>query len=277
MKLLSYSHAGKPGFGIVKGQGIVALAERTGQPSLKQVLNRIGSLGTYESETLDLRLDEVTFAPPIPNPDKILCVGLNYLKHMEETGRDRPKHPMLFTRFANTQVGHGQPMVRPRVSEQLDYEGELALVIGRKGRHISESDALSHVAGYSCYNDGSVRDWQFHTAQFTPGKNFPATGGFGPWLVSPDEVPGIARATLTTRLNGEEVQRSTTDDLIFGIPALISYISEFTELVPGDVIITGTPSGVGAYRKPPLWLKPGDTVEVEIEGIGILRNPVAAE
>src|SRR5579864_4367907 len=184
---------------------------------------------------------------------------------------------MLFTRFANTQVGHGQPLVRPRVSEKLDFEGELAFIIGKKGRHISEADALSCVAGYACFNDGSVRDWQLHTSQFTPGKNFPGTGGFGPWLVSPDEVPGIARATLTTRLNGEEVQRSSTDDLIFGVPALISYISEFTELVPGDVIITGTPSGVGAFRKPPLWMKPGDVVEVEIEGIGVLKNPLAAE
>ena len=277
MKLISYFHAGKPGFGIVKGQGIVALAERTGQPSLKRALDRMGSLSAHANETPDLRLDEITYAPPIPRPDKILCVGLNYLKHMAETGRDRPHRPMLFTRFANTQVGHGQPLLRPRVSEKLDFEGELAFVIGKKGRHIAETDALSHVAGYACYNDGSVRDWQVHTPQFTPGKNFPSTGGFGPWLVTPDEVPGIAHATLITRLNGQEVQRSSTDDLIFGIPALIAYISEFTELVQGDVVITGTPSGVGGFRKPPLWMKPGDVVEVEIEGIGVLRNPVAAE
>jgi 2-keto-4-pentenoate hydratase/2-oxohepta-3-ene-1,7-dioic acid hydratase in catechol pathway len=277
MKLTSYVHAGKSGFGIVKGQEIVALGARTGQPSLKHVLDRVDSLCTYANEAPDLRLDEITYAPPIPKPDKILCVGLNYLKHMAETGRDRPQRPMLFTRFANTQVGHGQPLLRPRVSEKLDFEGELAFVIGKKGRHIAETDALSHVAGYACYNDGSVRDWQVHTPQFTPGKNFPSTGGFGPWLVTPDEVPGIAHATLITRLNGQEVQRSSTDDMIFGVPALIAYISEFTELVQGDVVITGTPSGVGAFRKPPLWMKPGDVVEVEIEGIGVLRNPVAAE
>ena len=277
MKLISYLHKGQPGFGIVKGQGIIALGPQSGEPSLKHVLDRIDTLKAYPNEPPTLRLDEVTYAPPIPNPDKIICVGLNYLKHMEETGRERPKRPMLFTRFANTEVAHGQPMTRPRNSEQLDYEGELAVVIGRKARHISEADALSHVAGYSCFNDGSVRDWQSHTSQFTPGKNFPGTGGFGPWLVTPDEVPGIARTTLVTRLNGEEVQRTSTDDLIFGIPALIAYCSEFTELVPGDVIITGTPSGVGAFRKPPLWMKPGDVVEVEIEGIGVLRNPIVAE
>jgi 2-keto-4-pentenoate hydratase/2-oxohepta-3-ene-1,7-dioic acid hydratase in catechol pathway len=277
MKLISYLHEGKPGFGIVKGQGIIALAGRTGQPSLKHALDRMGLLSAYANEPPDLRLDEITYEPPIPKPDKIFCIGVNYKKHLEETGREQPKHPMIFTRFANTQVAHGQPMIRPRVSEQLDFEGELAFVIGKKGRHITEAEALSHVAGYACYNDGSVRDWQRHTSQFTPGKNFSGTGGFGPWLVTPDEVPGIARATLTTRLNGQEVQRSSTDDLIFGIPALIAYISDFTELVPGDVVITGTPSGVGAFRTPPLWMKPGDVVEVEIEGIGVLRNPVAAE
>jgi len=277
MKLISYLNAGKSGFGIVKGQGIIALAARTGEASLKDALSRMDSLRAYANEPPDLRLDEITYAPPIPKPDKILCIGINYQKHLEETGRERPKKPMIFTRFANTLVGHGQPMICPRASVQLDYEGELAFVIGKKCRHISEADALSCVAGYACFNDGSVRDWQLHTSQFTPGKNFPGTGGFGPWLVTPDEVPGFARATLTTRLNGEEVQRSSTDDLIFGVPALISYISEFTELVPGDVVITGTPSGVGAFRKPPLWLKPGDVVEVEIEGIGVLKNPLAAE
>lgn len=277
MKLISYVHGGKPGFGIVKGQGIVALGARTGQPSLKDALDRMDSLRTHANDAPDLRLDEVTYAPPISKPDKILCVGLNYQKHMEETGQKRPSRPMIFTRFANTEVGNGQPMIVPRASIQLDYEGELAFVIGRKGRHISEADALAHVAGYSCFNDGSVRDWQFHTPQFTTGKNFIGTGGFGPWLVTPDEVPGIARATLATRLNGREVQHSSTDDMIFGVPALIAYISEFTELVPGDVVITGTPSGVGVARKPQLWLKPGDIVEVEIEGIGVLRNPVVAE
>jgi 2-keto-4-pentenoate hydratase/2-oxohepta-3-ene-1,7-dioic acid hydratase in catechol pathway len=213
----------------------------------------------------------------IPNPDKILCVGINYVDHQRETGRDKTEYPVLFTRFANTQVGHRQPLIRPRASEKFDFEGELAVVIGRSGRHIPESDALSYIAGYACYNDGSVRDWQRHTTQFTPGKNFVGTGAFGPWLVTADEATGVADAAISTRLDGEEVQRARTSELVFGIRELIHYISTFTELAPGDVISTGTPGGVGAARKPPLWMKPGDMVEVEIEGIGVLRNTVAAE
>jgi 2-keto-4-pentenoate hydratase/2-oxohepta-3-ene-1,7-dioic acid hydratase in catechol pathway len=277
VKLISYVHAGKPGFGIVKEQGVIALGARTRQPSLKHVLDRMDTLRSYADESPDLRLDEVTYAPAIPNPDKIFCVGINYLHHQQETGHAKPEHPLIFTRFANSQVGHEQPIIRPRVSEQLDFEGELAVVIGRVGRHISEADALSFIAGYAAYNDGSIRDWQRHSTQFTPGKNFVGTGAFGPWLVTPDEVPGVLRTTLVTRLNGQEVQRATTDDLIFGIPALIAYCSTFTELVPGDTIITGTPGGVGGFRDPPLWMKPGDLVEVEIEGIGVLRNRVRDE
>jgi 2-keto-4-pentenoate hydratase/2-oxohepta-3-ene-1,7-dioic acid hydratase in catechol pathway len=213
----------------------------------------------------------------IPNPDKILCVGINYVDHQAETGQAKPERPVIFTRFANSQVGHGQPMIRPRVSEKFDFEGELAVVIGRPGRHIIESEALSYVIGYACYNDGSVRDWQRHTTQFTPGKNFIGTGAFGPWLVTADEATGIANASISTRLNGEEVQQARTSEMVFSIPELIAYISTFTELVPGDVISTGTPGGVGAARKPPLWMKPGDVVEVAIEGIGVLRNSVMAE
>jgi 2-keto-4-pentenoate hydratase/2-oxohepta-3-ene-1,7-dioic acid hydratase in catechol pathway len=224
-----------------------------------------------------VKWDEVVFEPVIPNPDKILCVGINYVNHQAETGQPKPERPVIFTRFANSQVGHSRPMVRPRASEKFDFEGELAVVIGRAGRHIPESDALSHVAGYACYNDGSVRDWQRHTTQFTPGKNFVGTGAFGPWLVTSDEAKGILNSTIETRLNGQQVQRASIADLVFGIPELIHYISTFTELVPGDVISTGTPGGVGAARKPPLWMKPGDMVEVEIEGIGVLMNPITAE
>lgn len=277
MKLISYIHRGQPGFGIVKEQGIIALGPQTREPSLKHVLERIDTLRAYAGEEPGLRLDEVTYSPVVPNPDKILCVGINYRHHQQETGQKPPERPLIFTRFANSQVGHEQPIIRPRVSEQLDFEGELAVVIGRAGRYISEADALSFVAGYAAYNDGSVRDWQRHSSQFIPGKNFIGTGAFGPWLVTPDGVPGILHASLVTRLNGQEVQRATTDDLIFGVPALIAYCSTFTELVPGDTIITGTPGGVGAFRNPPLWMKPGDVVEVEIEGIGVLRNPVVAE
>jgi len=224
-----------------------------------------------------LAMEDVTFLPPIPDPDKIICIGLNYLTHILEGGRPKPEKPTIFTRWSNTQVGHGQPLVRPLASETLDFEGELAVVIGRSCRHVSRADASGVVAGYSCYNDGSVREWQRHTSQFTPGKNFPGTGGFGPWIVTAEEAGSIARASLVTRLNGAEVQRATIDDLVFDVPALIEYCSAFTRLEPGDVIITGTTGGVGAYRSPPLWLKPGDVVEVEVTSIGVLRNPVVLE
>jgi 2-keto-4-pentenoate hydratase/2-oxohepta-3-ene-1,7-dioic acid hydratase in catechol pathway len=260
---------------VVKDGGVVALRDRTALPDLRSVLSR--DLSAFSREQPDFALEEIDFLPVIPNPDKILCIGINYVDHQRETGRDKPDRPVVFTRFANTQVGNGQALIRPRVSEQLDFEGELAVIVGRAGRHIPRSDALSHVAGFACYNDGSVRDWQRHGSQFTPGKNFVGTGGFGPWLVTPDEAAGIFEAGISTRLNGQEVQRARISDLVFGIPELIEYISTFTELAPGDVISTGTPGGVGAARKPPLWMKPGDVVEVEIEGIGVLRNPVVAE
>lgn len=184
---------------------------------------------------------------------------------------------MFFTRFADSQTAHNGPIVRPIASEKLDFEGELAVVIGRPARHVKAVDAFDYVAGCSCYNDGSVRDWQKHTIQFTPGKNFPSTGGFGPWLVTADELADPSALSLTTRLNGEVVQQATTDDLIFDIPTLIQYCSTFTELRPGDVIITGTTGGVGAFRQPPLWMKPGDVVEVEISRIGVLKNTIVDE
>jgi 2-keto-4-pentenoate hydratase/2-oxohepta-3-ene-1,7-dioic acid hydratase in catechol pathway len=222
-------------------------------------------------------VSEVVWRPVIPNPDKILCVGLNFLEHIREVGKKIEDYPLIFLRMTSTQVGHLQPIIRPRVSENLDFEGELAVIVGEGGRHITKENALGHVAGYSIYNDASVRDWQKHTTQYTPGKNFPSTGGFGPWLVTADEIPDPTKLHLTTRLNGEIVQDSGLDDLRFSIPEIISYLSIFTELLPGDVIITGTPKGVGAARKPPLWMKPGDTVEVEISSIGKLRNPVVQE
>ena len=220
---------------------------------------------------------DVKFLPVIPNPEKILCVGLNYRSHIKETGRDMPTKPSIFTRFANTQVGHEQNMIRPRVSEKFDYEGELAVVIGKTCRYVEQKDAASVIAGYTCYNDGSIRDWQRHTIQFTPGKNFPGTGGFGPWLVTPDEFRDFGDNQITTRLNGTEMQRAPLNDLVFDVPALIEYCSTFTQLEPGDVILTGTTGGVGAFREPPVWMKDGDVVEVEIEGIGILRNTIADE
>jgi 2-keto-4-pentenoate hydratase/2-oxohepta-3-ene-1,7-dioic acid hydratase in catechol pathway len=222
-------------------------------------------------------VSEIEFLPVIPNPDKILCVGLNFLAHIHEVAKKVEDYPLLFVRFSSSQVGHLQPVLRPAASEQLDFEGELAVVIGKGGRHITKDEATAHIAGYSIYMDGSVRDWQRHTTQYTPGKNFPSTGAFGPCMVTADEIGDPTRLHLTTRLNGQNVQDSGLDDFRFSLPDIIAYTSTFTTLTPGDVIITGTPSGVGAARKPPLWLQPGDTIEVEITEIGKLTNPVRQE
>ena len=224
-----------------------------------------------------LALADVKLLPVLPDPVKILCVGLNYENHRRETGRAQVGHPTIFTRFADSQIGHGAFITRPRESTHLDYEGELAIVIGTGGRRIPAASAIEHIAGYSCYNDASIRDWQAHTIQFTPGKNFPGTGAFGPWLVTPDEfgVPGPQR--LQTRLNGEVMQEATLGHMIFPIEVIVEYCSTFTYLSPGDVILTGTPGGVGAKRNPQVFMKPGDRVEVEIDGIGILENRVVEE
>lgn len=219
----------------------------------------------------------IIWLSPIENPDKILCIGLNYETHRKETGRSEVEHPTVFTRFANSQTGHMTDIIRPKVSRDLDFEGELAVIIGKPGRYIDRAKAFDHVAGYSLYNDGSVRDFQRHTHQFTPGKNFPFTGGFGPWLMTPDELGPLGALRLQTRVNGEVVQDATIDQMIFDIPRQIEYCSTFTRLEPGDVIATGTPGGVGAKRTPPLWLKPGDKVEVELDRLGILANGVADE
>jgi 2-keto-4-pentenoate hydratase/2-oxohepta-3-ene-1,7-dioic acid hydratase in catechol pathway len=275
MKFMSFTAGGAAKFGAVDGDHVVDLTSRA--PTLRAALATPGALDAPWGELPRYKVADVAFLPVIPDPDKIICIGLNYLTHILEGGRDVPKFPTIFTRFANSQVGHGQPIIRPRASVTLDFEAELAVIIGTGGRHIKASDALAHVAGYSCYNDGSVREWQRHTSQFTPGKNFAATGGFGPYLVTPDEAGDISHASLVCRLNGEEMQRATLDDLVFNIPALIEYCSTFTRLEPGDVIITGTTGGVGAYRTPPVWMKPGDIVEIEISGVGTLVNPVVEE
>ena len=214
--------------------------------------------------------------PPITDPDKIICAGRNYRAHAAEAGGAPPENPQVFLRLVNTLVAHGQPMVCPKISGDFDYEGELALIIGKPGRHIAKADALSHIFGYTLFNDGSIRDIQFKHS-IAAGKNFHQTGGFGPWIVTADEIPDPTRLHLATRLNGHEVQHTGIDDLIFDIPTLISYCSDWTPMVAGDVISTGTPEGVGFARKPPLWMKPGDFVEVEIGGIGVLRNPIVAE
>jgi 2-keto-4-pentenoate hydratase/2-oxohepta-3-ene-1,7-dioic acid hydratase in catechol pathway len=281
MKLASFEIAGQADYGIVCSDGVVSLGNRMGSraPTLRALLESGGlaEAAAFVREPADHALAGLKLLPVIPDPDKIICVGLNYHDHIAETGRTVTEKPVLFPRFAGSQVGHLQPLVRPTVSADFDYEGELAVIIGKTGRHITLERALEHVAGYACYNDGSVRDWQRHTSQFLPGKTFAGTGGFGPYLVTADEIPDPSQLTLETRLNGQVVQHTTTDLMITSIPALIAYVSTILPLLPGDVLVTGTPGGVGAKRIPPLWMKPGDTVEVEISGVGCLRNSIVDE
>lgn len=221
-------------------------------------------------------IDAVRILPPLPNPGKVICVGLNYRDHAAEGNFEVPTYPTIFARFASSLLAHGSPMVRPPQSDQFDFEGELVAVIGMGGRRISRDEALLHVAGYSIFNDASVRDYQFRTPQWTIGKNFDGTGAFGPCFVPADALPpGAKGLRLQTRLNGAVVQDASTDDLIFDIAELVALLSEAITLAPGDIIVTGTPAGVGFARNPPLWMKPGDICEVEVEGIGLLRNTVA--
>lgn len=279
MKVITYEHNGTVSYGVAGEGGVIpAPAELTARyPGLLALLQG-GALDELkratEGQAATAALDDITFLPVVPDTPKIVLVGLNYEAHRIETGREKSDYPVLFPRFADCQVGHGQPMIKPKVSDAFDFEGELAVIIGKTGRYIAQADALDHIAGYSCYNDGSIRDYQRHTHQFMPGKNFPATGAFGPWMVTTDELSDPTTMTLVTRLNGEEMQRATTDTLTFSIPELIVYISEWTELHPGDVIVTGTPGGVGFARKPPIFMKEGDVIEVDISSIGILRNPI---
>jgi 2-keto-4-pentenoate hydratase/2-oxohepta-3-ene-1,7-dioic acid hydratase in catechol pathway len=278
MKLLSFAADGKDWFGALRGDGVVTLNEQVAQPDLRAALTAgaMEQMRTIAQRAApDRKVAEIRFLPVILQPGKILCAGINYRSHAAEMSRELPKQPSMFIRFADTLVGHGGELIRPSVSEHFDFEGELALVIGKGGRHIAPDRALDHVAGYTCFVDGSVRDYQKFSV--TSGKNFPGTGPLGPWLVTSDEIPDPSRLTLMTRLNGKEVQHSPTDLLIYSIPQIIAFCSDFTALSPGDVISTGTPEGVGHSRKPPLWMKSGDTLEVEITGIGVLRAHVVDE
>jgi 2-keto-4-pentenoate hydratase/2-oxohepta-3-ene-1,7-dioic acid hydratase in catechol pathway len=282
MKLVSFRREGHEGFGAVVEGGVVDLGRALGgrYSDLRHLLAADG-LGkarlALAGRRPDFALDDVVLLPVIPNPGKIWCCGLNYGEHVRETNREPSEQPTFFLRFADSQVGHGQAIVRPKESGQLDYEAEIAVVIGRPGRRIAEAEAWQHIAGYACYNDASVRDWQRHTSQWGPGKNFWRTGGFGPWLVTADEIPPHAVMTLVTRLNGREMQRATTEMMLHGIARQIAYVSTIAPLEAGDVIVTGTPGGVGARREPPVWMQHGDVVEVEIDRVGVLRNPIAAE
>ncbi|MDE0692980.1 MAG: fumarylacetoacetate hydrolase family protein [Gammaproteobacteria bacterium] len=278
MRWLSFERNGEASFGRVVDGGVVDAGRRTGIPTLKAAIARgLEDVAAEAGDSADCALDEITYLPTITDPDKILCVGLNYRDHQEETGRGGEDNPTIFVRFAAAQVGHLGKMLRPSESDSLDFEGEIALVIGRPGRRIAPANWLDHIAGFSCYNDGSVREYQRHTSQFTPGKNFAATGGFGPWMVTPDEIDDYDDIEITTRLNGEVMQNARSAQLVFGFPELVAYCSTFTELVPGDVIVTGTPGGVGAARNPPVFMDEGDTIEVDIRRIGTLRHEVVRD
>jgi 2-keto-4-pentenoate hydratase/2-oxohepta-3-ene-1,7-dioic acid hydratase in catechol pathway len=280
MRLVHFETGGVPGIAADEGSSWHGLTQRQGgfPGTLPELiaqgadLLRIGrSLG--QSPAIDL--NAVRLLPPVPVPSKILCVGLNYDDHLEESGLKKPAYPEIFARFATSLIAHQEPIRRPRESVALDYEAELAVVIGKPGRRIPQEQALDHVAGYSLFNDASVRDFQLRTPQWTMGKNFDGTGSFGPWLVTPDAVPpGASGLRIQGRLNGRVMQDSRTNLLIFGVATLIETISVAMTLERGDVIITGTPGGVGAARKPPVFMKAGDTFEVEIEGLGVLTNPV---
>lgn len=265
---------GTPSFGRLDGERIVDLGA-PGRPSFLK--DHLGGELKSLVQTGAFALGDVALLPVIPNPEKILCVGLNYATHVAETGREQKEHPAIFTRWADTLIADGDALVRPSETRRFDYEGELAIVIGKGGRRISRAAAFDHIAGYSIFNDASARDWQRHNIQFTPGKNFPATGALGPALVLRDAVPDIASQRVQTRLNGELVQDQPVSDMIWDIGEIIEYCSAFTALQPGDVIATGTPGGVGDKRNPPLYLEAGDTVEVSVGIVGTLTNPVIDE
>ena len=280
MKLASYIADGKESYGVVTGDGVITMNDRFGghAASLREalaggLLPRIKEAASQSQA--DHKLSDIKFLPVIPNPEKILCVGINYKSHAAEHGTEAPKLPNIFTKFVNTLEAHEGEMLRPKASTSFDFEGELALVIGKGGRHIKAADALKHVAGYTCYCDGSVRD--FTKYSLVAAKNFLRSSPLGPWMVTSDEIPDPTKLTLVTRLNGKEMQRSGTDMLIHSIPAIIEFCSVFTPLAPGDIIATGTPDGIGAKQNPPVWMKAGDVLEIEISGIGTLRNKIADE
>ena len=279
MKLISFLRSGSASYGVVVGEKVLDLMPLLGSEAAdlktvieKNLVPRIN--GLLASHQPDLTFAQLTLLPVIPNPDKIVCVGLNYHDHVKETGRELTEKPAIFLRLNDSQVAHGQNMVRPLESHRLDYEGEIAVIIGKGGRRIQEADAWNHIAGYACYNDGSVRDWQNFTTQWIPGKNFFKTGGFGPWMVTADEIAPNQVMTLTTKLNGQEMQRTTTDMMIHSIPRQLAFISTVIPLKAGDVIVTGTPGGVGNKRTPQVFMKPGDVIEIEVDAIGVLRNGI---
>jgi 2-keto-4-pentenoate hydratase/2-oxohepta-3-ene-1,7-dioic acid hydratase in catechol pathway len=279
VKLISFLNQGTPTYGIVNGDDVLDLLPLLGTqaPDLKTLIARDlqgAAAEAFKTHPPTHRFSAITLLPVIPNPGQIFCIGLNYGEHVRETGREVTETPVIFLRLPASQVAHGQDILRPAESHRLDYEAEIAVVIGQGGRRIREEDAWNHIAGYACYNDGSIRDWQVATSQWTPGKNFCKTGGFGPWMVTRDEIAPGQVMRLQTILNGQVLQDTTTDKMIHSIPRQIAYISTFTPLSPGDVIVTGTPGGVGNKRNPQIFMKPGDTCEIVVDAIGTLRNGI---
>ena len=285
MRLAAFEHAGTARLGLVEGDSIIDLAEAA--PDLPRDLTGVIRAGAFAAAVQAARtarpgarhkLAGLRFLPPIANPGKIICLGLNYADHAKEGGHAKPEYPSFFMRCATSLVAHGEAMLRPQASIQLDYEAELVAIVGRTARHVAKEKAFDYIAGYSCFNDGSVRDYQRKTSQWTIGKNFDKTGGFGPWFVTADELPpGAVGLTIESRLNGQVMQHANTRDMIVPVAETVALLTECLTLEPGDLLVMGTPAGVGHARKPPVWMKEGDTIEIEIEKIGVLSNPIKDE
>jgi 2-keto-4-pentenoate hydratase/2-oxohepta-3-ene-1,7-dioic acid hydratase in catechol pathway len=287
MRFVAFDHAGAARLGVVEGDNVIDLAEAA--PDLPQELGALirggaaslaaaGKAAKAAKATARRPLRGLRFLPPIAHPGKIICLGLNYVDHAAEGGHARPTYPSFFLRCDTSLAAHGEAVPRPRASAQVDYEAELVAVVGRTARHVAKSDALSYIAGYSCFNDVSIRDYQRKTTQWTIGKNFDKTGPFGPWFVTADELPpGAAGLSIESRLNGKVMQHANTSDMLFPVDETVALLTECVTLEPGDLLVMGTPAGVGHARKPPVWMKDGDTIEIEIEKIGVLSNPVKDE
>jgi len=282
MKLFTFDAGNGARVGLVTDAGVVDLTQHAGVTSLRGLIadGKVADMSAHAGAAADHVLDDVTFLPVIPDPEHIWCVGVNYMDHLQEAidaglPRSKSEFPMIFGRYADTMVGHKQNLMKAPIVHKLDYECELAVIIGKGGRYIAKEDALSHIAGYSCFNEGSARDWQYHTSQVVPGKNFAKTGGFGPWMVTADEIPDPQVLDISTVLNGQTMQSANTKDMIFNVATVISYVSNISELQPGDVIASGTPSGVGQSREPQVFMQPGDTCEIHIENVGVLVNEIA--
>ncbi len=280
MSFVSFEKAGHASYGVWVSEDTwlqVPQAFQAQYPDLKAVIaaDKLDELAALTRQAgQSVQASQATLLPVVPNPGKIFCVGLNYKSHVAETKRADSAYPSIFTRFADSLSAHNAPMPRPNETQRFDFEGELAVIIGKGGRHITQAHAMAHIAGYACFNDGTARDWQRHTHQWIPGKNFPLTGPLGPFMATTQEIPDVNQLMLETRLNGEVMQHASLADLIFTLPVIIEYISGFTPLSPGDVIATGTPGGVGDRREPPVYMTAGDVVEIEITGLGTLRNRI---